>query len=421
MNYVIIGNSAAAVGAVEGIRKIDQSNPITLISDESYHTYSRPLISYYLAGKVTEEKMRYREEDFYTNNQVTPLLGQKAVAVDTDKKEVVLAGQQRVAYDKLLIATGGTPFIPPMKGLDKGGIFTFIKMDDVKSLKETVVSGHKAVIVGAGLIGLKAAEGLNSLGVDVTIVELADRVLPAILDDEAALIVRKHLEKQGIKFELNTSVEEITGSLKADGAVLKNGKVCPADLIVIAVGVRPNTEVVKGSDVAVNRGIVINEKCRTNIADVYAAGDAAEGYDIIYMQQRVLPILPNAYQQGETAGSNMAGQDQVFAGGFAMNAIGFYGLPMITAGIIKPEDDRYEVLVKSVPEQGYYKKIVLKDNVIRGFIYLNHVDRAGIITSLIREKIDVADFKESLLKDNFGYVDLPEQLRKSRMLRGGIA
>ena len=170
---------------------------ITLISDEPYHTYSRPLISYFLAGKVTEEKMLYRGQDFYQKNTVTTLLGQKAIAIDTDSKEVRLENNEVLVYDKLLVATGGTPFIPPMAGLEKKNVFTFIKKDDVKAISKVVATGKKAVIVGAGLIGLKAAEGLSSLGVDVTIVELANRVLSAILDEDGADIVRKHLEKRG--------------------------------------------------------------------------------------------------------------------------------------------------------------------------------------------------------------------------------
>lgn len=421
MNYVIIGNSAAAIGAVEGIRKLDKTNPITIISEEPYHTYSRPLISYYLAGKVTEEKMGYRHWDFYEKNQVTTLLGQKVITVASGAKEVILADQKRIPYDKLLVATGGKPFIPPMVGLGKENVFTFMKLDDVKRLKEIVMARRKAVIIGGGLIGLKAAEGLNSLGGEVTVVELAPRILPAILDEGAALIVQRHLENQGIKFELNTSVEEITGSHKVQGVALKNGRTYPADLVVIAVGVRPNIEIVSNGDFKINKGLIIDDKCQTNVPNVYAAGDVAEGYDIIYQEQRVLPILPNAFKQGEIAGLNMAGGNEVFSGGFAMNAIGFYGLPMVTAGIIKGEDDSYEVLEKKVPEKSVYKKIILKDNLVQGFIYLNNVDRAGIITSLIGEKIPVADFKEALLKDDFGYADLPRFLRKRRMLRGGIA
>ena len=419
MKYVIIGNSAAAIGAVEGIRKVDQKSPILLISDEPYHTYSRPLISYYLSGKVTEDNMLYRKENFYLEQNVTTRLGVKVLTVDTSSKEVTLADGDRVGYDKLLIATGGTPFIPPMDGLNKRDVFTFINMDDVKTIKEVAMAGSKAIIIGAGLIGLKAAEALTILGLEVTVVELADRVLSAILDDASAHIVQSHMEKQGVKFELGTSVEAIIGGDKAEGVVLKNGKKYSSEIVIVAVGVRPNTEVVKGTDVKVNRGIVINEYCQTNISDIYAAGDVAEGFDLVYYQQRLIPILPNAYNQGEIAGLNMAGETSVFKGGFAMNSIGFFGLPMITAGIIKPEEEKFEVMVKSSPEKSSYRKIILENNVVVGYIFLNNVDRAGIITSLIGEKIDVEEFKEALMRDGFGYIDLPQQLRKSRMLRGG--
>lgn len=419
MNYVIIGNSAAAIGAVEAIRKVDKVNPITLISDEPYHTYSRPLISYLLAGKVKEEKMAYRKEGFYEANNVTTLLSEKAIHIDTDKKEVSLESGKNVSYDKLLIATGGTPFIPPMEGLDKENVFTFIKKDDIKAIAKVCGSDKKAVIVGAGLIGLKAAEGLLSLGVDVTVVELATRVLPAILDDEAAGIVQRQLEGKGIKFELGNSVKAINGEKKVSGVTTANGASYDADMVIVAVGVRPNTAVTKDSNITVNRGIVIDEHCMTNIEGVYSAGDVAEGYDIVYKQQRVLPILPNAYRQGETAGLNMAGQMKPFKGGFAMNSIGFFGLPMITAGIIKPEGDEFETLIKADLDNAKYKKIVLKDNKVVGFICLNEVDRAGIITSLISDEIPVDSFKDALLGEQFGYIDLPLQLRKKRLLKGG--
>lgn len=418
MNYVIIGNSAAAVGAVEGIRKIDQTGKITLISDEPYRTYSRPLISYYLAGKVTEEKMLYRERDFYEKNKVTALLGEKAVAIDPERKTVQLANEKQIPYDKLLIATGGTPFIPPIEGLDKEGIYTFIKLDDVKKIKGVAQKGAKAVIVGAGLIGLKAAESLAKLGVEITIVELANRVLSAILDEEAGQIVQKHLTGQGIKLELNTTVQKIEGGSHVTGVTLKDGRQMNCDFVIIAIGVRPNTAVVENSPVKVNRGIVVDAYMQTNVPHIYAAGDVAEGYDLVYGQKRVLPILPNAYRQGETAGLNMAGHHVSYTGGFAMNAIEIFGLPMLTSGIIAPQGDSYEVLANIDPEKAAYRKIVLKDNIVSGFILLNKVDRAGILTGLISQQVNVETFKEDLLNDNFGYIHLPEELRKSRMLKG---
>ena len=421
MNYVIIGNSAAAIGAVEGIRQVDRTGRITIISDEPYHTYSRPLISYWLAGKVTEDKMMYRARDFYGANGVNTVLGIKAEKINFKGHKVMLADGSDIPYDKLLIATGGKSIVPPMAGLDKKGVYSFLKFDDVQEIQAAVSSGKKkAVVIGAGLIGLKAAEALVKLGVDVTVVELANRVLPAILDEQAAAMVQEHLDRPGMKFELANTVTKIVGKSVVSGVTLKSGGDLPCDMLVVAIGVQPNTDLAKDTDIQINRGIVINEKMETSVNGIYAAGDVSEGFDIVYGTSRVLPLLPNAYQQGEVAGRNMAGDVTVFAGGLAMNAIGFGDLPMLTAGIIKPESDEFEILVDADPKTRSYRKAVLKNGCLVGYICLNKVDRAGIMTGLIKDKVDVSAFKERLLDPDFGYIDFPEEFRKTR-LGGGAA
>lgn len=421
MNYVIIGNSAAAIGAVEGIRQVDGTGRITVISNEPYHTYSRPLISYWLAGKVDEDNMIYRDRNFYEVNSVTPILGVSAEKINFKGKKVKLSDGTDVSYDKLLIATGGKSIIPPMAGLDKKGVYSFLKLDDVKNIKEAVAAGKKkAVVIGAGLIGLKAAEALAKLDVQVTVVELANRILPAILDEQAAAMVQGYLEGYGMSFELNNTVSKVQGKTAVDGVVLQNGTEVPCDMLVVAIGVQPNTDLVKDTDVQLNRGIIVNEKMETSVKNVYAAGDVSEGFDLVYGTSRVLPLLPNAYQQGEVAGRNMAGTETDFAGGLAMNAIGFGELPMLTAGIIKPDSDDYEVLVNANPDDKTYRKVVLRDGCIVGYICLNKIDRAGIMTGLIKEKADVSAFKERLLSPDFGYIDFSEADRKSR-LSGGAA
>ena len=420
MEYVIIGNSAAAVGAVEGIRQVDREGRITVISDEPYHTYSRPLISYWLAGKVTADKMIYRDEDFYTANKVTAKLGLRARKIDFEGRKVELEDGAAAAYDRLLIATGGTPVIPQVEGLEKEGVYSFIKFDDVKKIKEAVDSGKKkAVIIGAGLIGLKAAEALSKVGIEVTVVELANRILPAILDEEAGQMVQGYLEDRGIEFKMGNTVVNVSGDNEVTGIVLKDGVEVSCDMLIVAIGVSPNLELTTGA-VEVNRGIMVNEKMETSIAGVYASGDVSEGFDILYGTNRVLPLLPNAYLQGETAGRNMAGAETVFDGGLAMNAIGFENLPMLTAGIINPDSDEFEVFIDSSPETCTYRKIVLKNNHIVGYILLNEIDRAGILTGLIREKADITSFKEQLMSSGFGYINFPESDRKSR-LSGGAA
>jgi NAD(P)H-nitrite reductase large subunit len=422
VEYVIVGNSVAAVGAVEGIRSVDQEGKITLISKEPYHTYSRPLISYYLAGKVTAEKMFYRPLDFYERNRVRALLGKEAVALDAVNKVLTVRDPrddsvQEIAFDKLLLATGSKPFLPPIDGLDKKKVFTFLSFDDVRAISSVAVPGARAVVIGGGLIGLKAAEALTTIGVQVTVVELGSWILNTILDQHAALIVQNHLEKQGIRFLLQTTCEEVLGNDEVEAVKLNNGATLNCDFVVIAVGVRPNTELVQGTLLKVNKGVVVDQRMQTNLPDIYAAGDVAEGYDLISGKRRVLPILPNAYKQGKTAGINMAGGEKEFPGGFPMNSIGFFGLSINTAGLIEPGGDCWEVLVKEDQRRQVYKKIILHQDRIVGFIILNEIDRSGILTGLMSERVSVADFKESLLETP-GLVNLPDGLRHARQFGG---
>ena len=242
MKYVIIGNSAAGIGTVEGIREYDKDGEIVIISDEKYDTYSRPLISYVLKEQVTYENMRYRNADFYEKNKVTKLLGKRVASINADKKEVSLEGGETVSYDKLMVATGSKPFVPPMAGLDKvTKKFSFMKLDDEKAIQKTVFDGARVLIVGAGLIGLKAAEALEHYNAKMTVVDLANRILPSILDEDASEIMQKHIESKGVKFILNTSVSEFTENT----AKLANGETVEFDMVILAVGVRPNTELVK--------------------------------------------------------------------------------------------------------------------------------------------------------------------------------
>lgn len=416
MRIVIIGNSVAMVGAVEAIRKYDTSSEIVVISDETYHVYSRPLISYYLGNLVSEDKMIYREKDFYRKNKVETVFGIKAISIDERKKEVYLEKGDSISFDKLLIATGGKPIIPPVEGLNKKNVHTFIKMDDAKKLKEAAKPGSKAVIVGGGLIGFKAAEGLHHLGVDVTIVELADRILSTILDAEGASLVSQSLQNDGIKIITGTTVDKIIGDEYVKGVLLKNGQELEADNLIIAIGVVPNVDVVKNTSISINRGILVDNTMKTSVEDVYAAGDVAEGYDMLVESNRVVPIWPNAYMQGEIAGLNMIGTNKSFKGIFPMNSIGYKNTNMITAGITNPQQEEFEIISKIDHNRKYYKKFVVKENRLVGFILINDIDRAGLFTGFIKNETDITPFKKYLLNDDFGFIYLPKKLRKAKML-----
>lgn len=411
MKYVIIGNSAAGIGAVQGIREYDKDGQIVLISDEKYHTYSRPLISYWLKGAVTEENMKYRPESFYDDNNVDTLFDTKVVSVDSGAKKITFENGNSIDYDKLLIATGSKPFVPPMDGLENvEHKFSFMKLDDVKAIKEIVKTGSKVLIVGAGLIGLKAAEALEHYGAQMTVIDLADRILPSILDNEASDIMKAHIESKGVRFMLSTSVKHF----EAHSAELTNGENVDFDFVILAVGVRPNTELAEAAGGVVNRGIETDDtQAVKGVKNIYAAGDCTKSYDISADTERILAILPNAFIQGNIAGKNMAGTEAHYLNAFPMNAIGFFGLHIITAGSY--DGDAY------VECDGVnYKKLVTKDNMLKGFILMGKkIERAGIYTSMIREHIALDEVDFEALKKNPMLMAFSRE-RRNEKLAGGV-
>ena len=408
--FVIIGNGVAAAGCIEGIRSIDKESEITVISAEKHPVYSRPLISYYLEGKTTLEKMNYRSEDFYEKNKAE-LVYASAEKIDLKKGEVAF-GSKKTKFDKLCIAAGSSPFVPPMDGLDSvKEKFTFMTMDDSLALEKALKKDSRVLIVGAGLIGLKCAEGILERVGSVTVVDLADRVLSSILDNECAAVMQKHLEKHGISFLLSDSVAKF----ETDKAVMKSGKTVEFDVLVLAVGVRANTQLAKDAGAEVNRGIIIDTKMQTSLDNVYAAGDCTEGYDSSIGANRVLAILPNAYMQGICAGANMAGGDSSITNAIPMNSIGFFGLHCTSAGsyFAKGEGEIYEE--KSC---GGIKRLYIKDNKLTGYIIIGDVTGAGIYTRIIREKTDLSGVNIDKLKNNATLaMFLPETRRK---MLGGV-
>jgi len=403
MKYVIVGNGVASIGAIEGIRRVDPEGTITVVSDEKFKTYGRPLISYFLAGKVTNERISLRDDSFYEDNKVELKLGQKVKRVDPEKKIIYLENEEKVDFDKLLLATGGTPFCPPIPGSDGPGVYFFTTLAHAQTLNEVCKELKKVVVIGGGLIGLKAAESLFDRGVEVSIVELAPRILSAAFDDVAGNIVARRLKKLGFNIYCNTTAREIkrdtNGQVK--GVFLQDGRILEADGAVIAIGVVPNVTLAREAGINVNRGIVVDENLKTSAPDVYAAGDVAEALDFLWQEPRVTPIWPNAYSQGFIAGQNMAGAERKYGGGLAMNSIGFYGLPTISAGIANPpEDGGYEVLTYVDEEKEIYRKLVFKGDKLVGYVLVGDVDKAGRFTGYIRNQVPVTQEVKLHLQDN---------------------
>ncbi len=406
MEYVIIGNSTAGIAAAESIRKLDQAGSITILSDEAFPTYGRPLISYFLLGKTDAAHMNYRPADFYRKNNIRTMFSVRAEHIDTAKKQVLLQGGKKVKYDKLLVATGSRPFVPPMEGLDKNEYFTFMTYADALALEKQLAPEKKVLIVGAGLIGLKCLEGIADRVGKVTVVDMAPHILPSILDDYGASIIQKQLEKHGAEFYLSDSV----ASFEKGVAHLKSGATVPFDILVVAAGVRPNVELVKEAGGKVGRGILTDDRQETSLKDVYAAGDCTESYDITCGQSRILALLPNAQFQGSCAGTNMAGGEAHFTNAVPMNAIGFFGSHVLTAGSYF--GDTYEE-----KEGETYKKLFFDGDKLNGFILIDLPERAGIYTSLLRNQTSLSEVDFEALKKDPGLLAFSEAFREQKLAR----
>ncbi|HGE70711.1 TPA: NAD(P)/FAD-dependent oxidoreductase [Candidatus Poribacteria bacterium] len=414
--YLIIGNSSGGIGAIEAIRKVDNEGTIAVISDEKFHTYSRPLISYFLADEITYDRVFYRRSDFYEKKKVVPILGKKAIKIDFENKAVMLEDKSLIGFDKLLLATGGEPFVPKIAGMDIYDYSTFTTLNDALKLKDKLENEEvkSVVILGGGLIGLKAAEGIYAKGVEITVVELANRILSPVLDETAAGLIQKVIEQKGIKVMTNHTISEIVGENgKVKGVLLDKGERIDCDIVIIAIGVRPRVDLVKDTPIKINRGIVVDKNMRTTVPDIYACGDCAEVYDFILDNYRLTPLWPTAHVGGRIAGFNMAGIEKEYVWGTGMNSVDFFGFPVISAGFINPpEGQEMEVLIKHEPEKMIYKKFLIKDNRIVGMIFVNEVDRAGVILGLMRDKIDISPFKDEILLEDFGQIHIPENLRR---------
>lgn len=416
-NYVIIGASAAGIGAVEAIRELDPVGKITVVSDEPCPQYSRPMISDLVSGKANFEKMLCREDKFWEKNKVQALTGRTAVSLNLAEKWVALDKGNHINFEKLLIATGGKPFIPKIEGAEKEGVFTFTTLSDAERLAAKIETAKSAVVIGGGLIGVSVTEALVNRGLKVTMVELKDKILSLILDPTASEMVENVIREAGVTIATCQTVQRILGKPEDDnvvgGAVLTSGEQVQCDLVIIAIGVIPRTELVSGTDVKTNRGILVDRFMRTNVSDVYASGDVAEAYDFIYGENRLLPLWPLAQLEGQVAGYNMAGKKADYPGGTAMSALKYFSIPIISIGIASPKDDStYEILVKHDPERNLYKKIVLKENMIVGITLVNDIEQAGVLFHLMKNGAKVKKFKQELLSEDFGLATVPRSLRR---------
>lgn len=409
MRYVIIGGSVAGISAAKEIRENDSSGEIVMISGEKSGPYFRPMIPLLIAGQKSEEDILY-PEDQLPGKSINAICG-TVIEVDAKKKEVLLASGERLAFDTLLIATGGAPLKPAIPGLEGEGVYPLRSMAHAIQIRDAVPTAVSAVVIGGGLVGIKAALALREQAIssgktprEVTVIETLPEILSGRLDRRGAEIIRAAVMQQGISVLTGENVSEVVRRQSAvSGVKLSSGRTIKTDLVIVAAGVKPDIAYLKNSGIQTNRGVLVNELLQTNIADVYAAGDAVEGEDLVTGQTVVSGLWTNAVEMGRTAGMNMAGRNVKYPGFLSvMNAAELAGIPFVSVGVIEPGIG-YKTIIH---DRDYgYSKLVFKDDFLEGAIFVRDLKNAGIYTNLIKNRIPVTRLKDKIARRAAQYSD----------------
>lgn len=397
---VIIGASAAGASAAEAVRRFDSECHLTLISDESVPLYSRCLLSDYLLGQVNRERLGFQRPN-WPRGLHAQVIQEQAVEVDPAAGRVVTKGGQRLPYDCLVIATGASAVLPAVSGLGTGGVFTLYRLDQVDGALAEMDRACSVVVLGAGKIGVKAAEAVAARGLPVTLVEQAPHVLPGTLDAQSGAWMGELLAVKGIRLETGTTVIEVTShGARVAEVVLDSGRRVPCDLLLVAVGARPNADLAREAGIEVRQGILVNACMETSVEGICAAGDVAEAPMLPSGEPGLQANWLNAVQQGRIAGCNLTGQWVHYTGSVRANAFRLVGLPIISVGEVDAagSDSRGRFDRKA----RVYRRLMFRDGRLIGAIQVGgDVTDVGILSSLIKWGGEVGELQEALFADAF--------------------
>jgi len=395
MKIVIIGNGPAAIKALEAMAHYKDASKeditsITVVSPELTAAYAPMFLADFLTGELGEEEILLGD-DYGLSTQ--RLLGEEVVKVEDSRNKVITASGQEISYDKLLIASGASPLKASIRGIDKEGLYFFNRLADAKRISQEVRSAKNAIIIGAGAIGVELAIAFSKMGINVLVVELLDQILPEILDEELARHIQGKLVGSGVRFILGEIVSRIIGCDQATGIIVA-GREISGDLIIVAIGVKPNIDFLGSSNVRVSQGILVNEKMQTNVSNIYAAGDVAEsidpygGYELVFNWY-------NAVDQGWIAGCNLIGVENTYRASPGLVALKSLETPIISIGR-KYGENGYETFSLTDGEKGIYEKLFIKDNHIDCYQAIGITDRVGLMYGYIKERKDIGSIKDVL-------------------------
>ena len=394
MRYVVIGASAAGINGAKTIKEIDKNAEVIIISKDEY-IISRCMLHQYINGERNIETLNFANPgDFTEAYGMRWMKGIEVTAVDPKEKILSLSNGESLSYDKVLIATGASSFIPPVENLREANHVVGLRnLEDAILIKEMIPKIQNAVVLGAGLVGIDAVSGLLHSDVHVTLIEMASRILPIQLDEYTAGVYEERFRENGVDVRLGVSAKkvEMDENKNPTGVLLSTGEVIPCDLIIVATGVRANIKFLEGSGIETDRfGLIVNAQCATNTKDVYGAGDVT-GRN---------PIWPNAVKQGMVAGNAMAEHEISMSDFFSSkNTMNFLGIATLSIGVpIKP-DDTY---IETIQKQGKnYKKFIHKNGKLYGILVQGDLSYVGGLTQLIQYKLDVGDIQKSIFKVDY--------------------
>ena len=397
--YLIIGNGVAGARAALKIKEADPKGEVHIVTEEAFPFYYRVRFPELVAGEISVKDLIIHSKEFYENKGVFLHLEEKITEIHSEKKEALSEKGRTFSYDSLLLATGGQAFVPPIRGTEKKGVFTLRSMKDAIRFREYLTGVKQAILIGGGLVGLETGGALIRRGIKVAVIEHNPRILPRQMDPEGAQILQGKMESMGFSFYLNGQSEEILGKEAVEGLRLKDGRTIAGNMVIISAGVKPNIDLAGQMGLETKSGILVNDRLETKIKEVFAAGDAAE------YQGRCYGIWPAAQRQGEVAGVNMAGGNALYKGTTVSNTLKVVGIDITSMGEIDAEG-KLECIVKSDREKCVYCKVVFKEEKIVGCILLADLKGKGEILTAMEEKINVKDFKASILKEGFDFKKL---------------
>ena len=399
VTYLIIGNGVAGNSAAESIRKINPQGKILMFSGQKYHFYYVPALPEYLAGEKQVKDFTIHNEEWYEKNGIDLYLETEIVEIDSRQKTALAKSGKRFSYDKLLLTCGGSSFIPPIPGCQYDGVFTLRTIADADAIRQRAKKSKKAVVIGGGLLGLEAGNGLRRAGLEIVVVEFFSRLLPRQMDIPGAAILRKQMEGMGFDFHLGAKTREIVREKDGLAVYLEGGEKLSTHIVLISAGVRPELTLAKSLGLAIDKGVKVDDSMKTGIQDIYAAGD------LIEHQGRFYGIWPASLEQGRIAGANMAGQEMQYRGTVPSNTLKVAGIDLVSAGEIDAEG-RMESIVTKDEARGIYRKLVLQNNTITGMILLGNIRGRDEIQRAIRSKKDISSIKENLGDERFDFSSL---------------